>query len=410
MEGLGAVGVQGLALWPEDLRHPFSFVPGKPYLEPSDFSGDVILFQPSAVSAALVAALGATRFPDDSDRRDAVKAGLLQGAESGLLQGASLPGTPTATGNVTFYPKFQVMVGNADAMTALTEEQRTIILAAAAETQRVAIENHPAEADAAAAWCAAGGSIVLAQPDQVAEFEAAAQPVFAQIEQDPSAAEAIAAIRDLKATVEPAAGATACGTSAEPSGPPSMESSATTVRPSDFDVPFSIHMPSNWRVGIDRPNMFNISRPIPDDPDWPAIGVDVTLVDKVVQDPCQSLVGSAANVGPSSRDLADWMLSLDVLGATESPATQVAGHDALVVEEHFAGTAVCPELQMWETDAGGVFPREHKRYHIFEVGGRRVVAVIMAPDADFDGRVDEALGALATLGSMRPDPGASVGV
>ena len=397
MEGLTSVGVAGLGVWPEDLRHPFSFVPGEPLLAPDDFAGDAILYQPSAVTAALINALGGTRFADDMDRGLAVDSGLLQGSESGLRQGASLPGTPTATGNVTFFPKFQVLVGNSAALDGLTEEQRAIIVSAAAETRRTAIENHPTEADAGAEWCAAGGSIVMSDADQIAAFEAAAQPVSDQIQTNPAAASLIAAIRDLKETVEPAPGATACGTPAEPSAVPSVEPSAATVGPSAFAVPFSIDLPSGWRVGVDLPNYFNISQPLASDPNWPQIGVDVTLVDRVIEDPCQPRVGAPANVGPSARDLADWLSSLDVLGATESPATQVAGHDALVTEEHFVGSASCPELALWDNDAGSIVPREHKRFHIFEVGDRRVVAVIMAPDADFDRLVGEAVQALATL-------------
>jgi TRAP-type C4-dicarboxylate transport system substrate-binding protein len=85
--GMAEAGVTGLALWPEDLRHPFSFVADKPLVTPEDFAGKTILAQPSALSRSLVAALGAKVFADDMDRADAVDAGLLHGAESGLLQG-----------------------------------------------------------------------------------------------------------------------------------------------------------------------------------------------------------------------------------------------------------------------------------------------------------------------------------
>ena len=55
----------------------------------------------------------------------------------------------------------------------------------------------------------------MASDEQVASFEAAAQPVFARIEQDPFNAEMIAAIRELKAKTQPSAGAGACGTNIE---------------------------------------------------------------------------------------------------------------------------------------------------------------------------------------------------
>jgi TRAP-type C4-dicarboxylate transport system substrate-binding protein len=397
MDGLAAVGVTGLALWPEDLRHPFSFVRGEPLLTPEDFAGDAVLFQPSAVTAALVAALGGTRFPDDMDRGEAVNQGLLQGSESGLLQGASLPGTPTATGNVTFFPKFQVLVGNAGALAGLTDEQRSILVSAASETQRAAIENHPTETDAAAGWCDAGGAIVLSDTDQQASFEAAAQPVFDQIQKDPTAAALISSIRELKANLIPAPGATACGTAVEPSGAPTLAPSARTITNSTFKVPFVFDLPSDWHVVVARPTYWAVNRPLVGDPDWPQIGIDMTIAEGMAKNPCQPRLGSAAHVGPSARDLADWMLSLEVLGATESTATQVAGHEALVIEDQFAGTGACPELQLWDNDGGFVESREHKRYYIFEVDGQRVVGVVMAPDADFERLVGEALAALDTV-------------
>lgn len=217
MEGLAEVGVVGLAMWPEDLRHPFSFVPGKPLLSPADFEGKTILVQASAITLALVEALGAAPYSGTGDeRRAAVEEGSLHGAESGLLQGASLPGKPTATGNVTFYPKFQVLVANGAAFDGLSEAQREILRAAASETQRVAIETHPEEVAAAAAWCAAGGTVVLASDDQVAAFESAAEPIFERIANDARGAELIAAIRAMKVGIESALGAASCTPVATP--------------------------------------------------------------------------------------------------------------------------------------------------------------------------------------------------
>jgi TRAP-type C4-dicarboxylate transport system substrate-binding protein len=217
MEGLAEVGVVGLAMWPEDLRHPFSFVPNKPLLSPADFEGKTILVQASAISLALVEALGAAPYSGTGDERQAaVDAGRLHGAESGFLQGASLPGTPTATGNVTFYPKFQVLVANGSAFDGLSDAQREILRAAASGTQRVAIETHPKEVDAAVAWCAAGGTVALATDDQVAAFESATDPIFKWIANDARGAELIAAIQATKASTEPALGAASCTPVASP--------------------------------------------------------------------------------------------------------------------------------------------------------------------------------------------------
>lgn len=215
LASLSSVGFVGLTLWPEDLRHPFSLLPDKPLLAPEDFAGLNVRATPSFVTYMLMDTLRAVPMLDDSG---------YQGAESGLRQGASLTGTPTATGNVVFFPKYQVLFANGDAFENLSEEQQTMIRNAAAAMQEKAIVEHPREADAAAAWCADGGTIVLASEEQVAAFEEAAQPVFEQIEQDPVNAELIAAIRDLKANTEPSPGAEACGSAVtKPNPTPSAD-------------------------------------------------------------------------------------------------------------------------------------------------------------------------------------------
>jgi hypothetical protein len=150
LAGLADVGVTGLALWPEELRHPFALGDHAPFLVPADFEGATILVPPSALSRAMVTDLGAELYVDGDREADAA-AGPLDGAESGLLQGHTLPGHPTATGDVTFYPKFQVLSANAETSATLTPEQQGILRDAAAKTRRGAIEAHSCEADAAAA-------------------------------------------------------------------------------------------------------------------------------------------------------------------------------------------------------------------------------------------------------------------
>src|SRR5215216_3232995 len=185
LDHLSSSGMTGLTPWPEDLRHPFSLIPGKPILFPEDFTGLKVRAIPSEVTYALIETLGGNARLTDSD---------YQAAESGLRQGASLTGTPTATGNVTFFAKYRVLIANGPAFANLSEDQRTILREAAAATQQKAITEYLSEADAASAWCADGGSIVLASAEQVAAFEVAAQSVFDMIAQDPFNAGLITAI------------------------------------------------------------------------------------------------------------------------------------------------------------------------------------------------------------------------
>jgi hypothetical protein len=221
-----------LTLWPEDLRHPFAFEPfGKTFLSPEDFRGTTIRAILSSVTWALLEALGATPIFKDNYGTD-VATGRIQGAESGLLAGYFLPVAAIATGNVVFFPKFQVLFANAAAFEGLSEEQRSVLQEAAARTQERAIAEHPRQVDAAAQWCEDGGTIVMASDEQLAAFEEAARPVFDQIEQDPLNAELIAAIRELKASTEPSPGAEACGQAAAQQSPePSAETEVWSEGP-----------------------------------------------------------------------------------------------------------------------------------------------------------------------------------
>lgn len=201
LDHLSSSGMTGLTLWPEDLRHPFSLIPEKPILAPEDFKGLKVRAIPSNVTYALIETLGGNAKLSDSD---------YQAAESGLRQGASLTGTPTATGNVTFFAKYQVLFVSDAAFEKLSETQRKVLRDAAMATQMKAIAEHPSDVDTAQIWCADGGTVVMASEAQVAAFEAAAQPIFASLENDPLNAELIAALRELKAKTEASPGASAC--------------------------------------------------------------------------------------------------------------------------------------------------------------------------------------------------------
>jgi TRAP-type transport system periplasmic protein len=213
LEDISSAGVVGLTLWPEDLRHPFSTIPDKPILSPDDFKGSTVRVTPSKVSQMLIQTFGGNPIPD----------GDYQAAESGLRQGFTLTGTPTATGNVNFFAKYQVLFANGTAFEELNDAQRNIIREAAVAAQKKAIAEHLSEADAAKAWCADGGTIVLASDEQIAAFEKAAQPIVDLIAQNTINNEMIASIRELKSKTKPSVGGTACASAAQASSEPSAE-------------------------------------------------------------------------------------------------------------------------------------------------------------------------------------------
>ncbi len=78
LDNLNPSGFVGLTLWPEDLRHPFSIMPGKPLTSPEDFVGLNIRTTPSLASNKLMEALGGKPIYADSD---------YQGAEIGFTSG-----------------------------------------------------------------------------------------------------------------------------------------------------------------------------------------------------------------------------------------------------------------------------------------------------------------------------------
>jgi TRAP-type C4-dicarboxylate transport system substrate-binding protein len=254
LDSLSKYSIVGLMLWPEDLRHPFSTLLEKPILSPADFVGRNIRVPKSVISEKLVAALGATPMLGE---------GGYEGAESGLRQARSLSGTPTATGNVTFFPKYQVLFANEAAFDKLSEAQRAIIREAAAAAQKKAIAEHPSEVEAAKAWCSDVGAVVLASDEQLAEFKKAAQPVFDWIEQDSHNADLIAAIRELKAKTPSSPAVQTCESELAHQIP-TPDASAQT---------WSEGLPPNgvWQVKLTNDDVIKMSVSKAKAPDWSGV-------------------------------------------------------------------------------------------------------------------------------------------
>lgn len=189
MAGLEDVGVVGLALLPESLRRPFGF-PG-PLLGPGDYAGGTIRAPLSAATELMFSALGAATTGADPDFDTQI----------GIEAQFGLDVDGQATGNVTFYPKVEVLVVNADVFTGLTDDQRSILQQAAAETRDWAIENRTGDLEAAAEFCDEGGTIVLASDADLAALREAVEPVYAKLTEDADTAEFIAEIENLKASI-----------------------------------------------------------------------------------------------------------------------------------------------------------------------------------------------------------------
>jgi TRAP-type C4-dicarboxylate transport system substrate-binding protein len=200
MSGLGPAHVVGLALLPEGLRHPFGL--RKPLLGPSDYAGQVIWAPTSATVADVFGHLGARITDSDPDAR----------TQAGEELSYALGGVGTATGNVTFFAKADALVINERVLGRLSGRQRTILREAAARTRGWAITHTPSDTDQARAYCAKGGSVVLASDADLTALQQATAPLYRQLNQDPVTRKLIDQIRALKADAGADPQPTPCGT------------------------------------------------------------------------------------------------------------------------------------------------------------------------------------------------------
>jgi len=191
LDGLSEVGVTGLAILPESLRHPNSF--GDPLYGAEDYAGAVIRSPYSETVTAMFEALGATTAegsPEDP---------LLDAMETSFTRSEG----PVVTGNVTFFGKLDALVINDETLAGLTDAQRDILATAAAETRDWVIENLPSDSDLATEYCASGGTIVAADDDQLASLVAAAAPVMAALQEDPVTADLIGRLQAVPLAAAP---------------------------------------------------------------------------------------------------------------------------------------------------------------------------------------------------------------
>jgi TRAP-type C4-dicarboxylate transport system substrate-binding protein len=214
LSGLEPIGITGLVLLPEGLRHVFAF--GDPLLSPADFKGKQIRAGRSEMTSAVFEALGATADDfgaDDAAVQEGIRNGTIAGAESSFaLAAGTLPASTTVVGNMTFFPKVNSLVVNTDAFDELTEGQQQILRDAANDIVGWAVSTTPSDVDLAEQYCANGGRIVLADEAGLEAMRAAVQPVYAELEQDETTKAMIDEIETLRQDLGPTQTAIApCG-------------------------------------------------------------------------------------------------------------------------------------------------------------------------------------------------------
>ncbi len=197
---LGPIGLTGLSLVANELRHPFAT---KTRLaNPADFRGKRVRVYASEVQTLTMRALGARpSYEGWADVRDALVRGKLQGMESDLSTYVNndYPSVaPLATVNVTLWPRTIALVANAKSFAALTPEQQGWLRQAAADATAYSLKLPNTDQQKLNVACKAGAHAVIATPADLAALTKALAPVYTAIERNTKTKNFVHAIRALK--------------------------------------------------------------------------------------------------------------------------------------------------------------------------------------------------------------------
>jgi TRAP-type C4-dicarboxylate transport system substrate-binding protein len=201
------LGVAGVALLPGEPVRPFG--QRRRFLSLSDYRGALFGTAPSRLAADTLAALGSrprTYVNELPYAFDGAALDLRTIEESGYDTKVT-----SLTGNVVFWPRAFVVVGNESVLEKLTANQRDVLRLAGREALTNSIARlrtrDPAEAET---LCGRGQiKLVDASADEVAQLHEAVRPVYAELERNRRTRAAVDEIRSLKRTV-PTAPATRC--------------------------------------------------------------------------------------------------------------------------------------------------------------------------------------------------------
>ncbi|MCY4726280.1 hypothetical protein NYO98_08320 [Nocardioides sp. STR2] len=233
LAGLPEVGVVGLDMWPEGLRHPFGFA--SPLNEPRDYAGGLIRAPYSRATRDMFRALDAMTTagsPDPATQR---------GAES---QYSAAP-AGTATANVVFFPKINVLVANAEAEERLTEGQRRALGQAADDTRDWVLDTMPTDDEAARTFCDEGGKIQAASSTQYRAMYKATQPVRDAMAADEVQGPIVEQITRAVADIKPEESLTTCGNSTD----------AEAAAALNGDYTFIVTAAAARNAGVDDPEV-----------------------------------------------------------------------------------------------------------------------------------------------------------
>jgi TRAP-type transport system periplasmic protein len=203
LPSVSRLGLVGIAVLPGPLRRMFGR--SHPFLHPTDFAGQVVGIQESAVARETLRTLGA--------KVEALPGGAsLEGVDGYEQQLASIVGSSYAkrgtyvTTNLNLWPRPLVLVLNKRVAEALTSEQRGWLREAAARSIGPALAASRAEDEQALkVLCKGQESLVSATESDLGDLRAALAPVYARISAQPQTGRWLAQIEALKQEIGPEA-------------------------------------------------------------------------------------------------------------------------------------------------------------------------------------------------------------
>jgi TRAP-type C4-dicarboxylate transport system substrate-binding protein len=225
LAGLNDLGVVGIVALPG----PMIKILGKthPYVTPSDYTGEVIGIQASALHSSTFEALGATSSPLHADAD-------ISGVDGYAKQLAAIWGShfefdaDYVTANVNLWPRPLILFANAEVFESLDDQQRAAIASAGPVAVEAALEASRIEdADGGSALCDAGMQFPVATDDELAELRTALEPVYEQLAADPETSSFLDAIKSIKADVGAPPHSVVCAQAALP--PAASDSGETAI-------------------------------------------------------------------------------------------------------------------------------------------------------------------------------------
>jgi len=219
LEGVEELGVVGIGVLPGPIRRLLGV--NHPFLEPSDFDGQVIGGAENELSVRTFQALGATleALPAGGslDGLDATEQHLAAIWGNRYNQDAQYVGA-----NVNLWPRPLVIIAGEEVFQSQTPEHKAVLRAAATAAVPAALAaTRVDDEDATLSLCGQGMTFAVASEAELAELRKALEPVYAELTGDPKTKADIDAISNLKTEIPASAEAPAC-TSTEPPGTASL--------------------------------------------------------------------------------------------------------------------------------------------------------------------------------------------